>query len=374
MEQHPIPRQITSFEFKLIGFMTLKQFLYLLVSVPTGFIVFKLFPIPLINAVLGVLVASVGVAFAFIPINDRPMDVWVKNMIKRLNSPTQFTFYKQNSPLYFIEDLFFVSDPHKVISHVESKEKLAAYLEKTQPKKPSSVKKKQIQSLLQTPTTQISPQPILSQVNTTPRINTLVKVQSHPQVVNVQPEKSQIIVPTPSSKSPKQLSHTFIPKDFNQPVVITSVVSTVPTPTSTPAEPAVVKQTVQQIPIESLKVAPQVTQPPSAIVYTPPSQTAPVVIPQARSMEHPSLTGVIKNNRKIPLPGVLVYIKNKQGVSLRLLKTNPHGIFATYNPLPEGDYVFEMKDPNGGYFFDTMNVHVPNTGNKPYEFYSKESI
>src|SRR5438270_526220 len=34
MEQHAIPRQITSFEFKLIGFMTLKQFLYLLVFLP----------------------------------------------------------------------------------------------------------------------------------------------------------------------------------------------------------------------------------------------------------------------------------------------------------------------------------------------------
>jgi hypothetical protein len=86
------------------------------------------------------------------------------------------------------------------------------------------------------------------------------------------------------------------------------------------------------------------------------------------------LTGVIKNNRQIPLSGVLVYIKNGQSQPLRLLKTNPHGIFATYNPLPEGEYTFEMKDPNGGYFFDTMKVHVPNEGNKPYEFLSKEVL
>jgi F-type H+-transporting ATPase subunit alpha len=52
MEQHPIPRQITTFEFKLIGFMTLKQFLYILISIPAGFVVYKVFPIPILNIVM----------------------------------------------------------------------------------------------------------------------------------------------------------------------------------------------------------------------------------------------------------------------------------------------------------------------------------
>ena len=68
MEQHPIPRQITSFEFKLIGFMTLKQFLYLVIFGPMGYVV-SFIPIPIVNVILGIAVASIGVALAFLPIN-----------------------------------------------------------------------------------------------------------------------------------------------------------------------------------------------------------------------------------------------------------------------------------------------------------------
>jgi hypothetical protein len=88
---------ITSFEFKLIGFMTLKQFLYLVIFAPIGYIVYWLFPIPLLNILMGIAVGGIGLALAFVPINDRPLDVWIKNMWKRLNSPTQY-FYRKNNP------------------------------------------------------------------------------------------------------------------------------------------------------------------------------------------------------------------------------------------------------------------------------------
>ena len=81
MEQHPIPRQITTFEFKLIGFLTIKQFIYLLISIPIGVLIFYIFPVPILNFFLGLIVVLIGVAFAFVPINDRPMEVWIKNLI-----------------------------------------------------------------------------------------------------------------------------------------------------------------------------------------------------------------------------------------------------------------------------------------------------
>lgn len=300
MEQHPIPRQITTFEFKLIGFMTLKQFLYILVSVPAGFIVFRLFPIPIINLLMGLTVIGLGVALAFLPVNDRPLDVWIKNLFKRLSSPTQYAFHKNNSPLYFLEDLYFVSDPHRVVSHVESREKLAAYLEKTQPKKAASVKKNQINSLLKTPTSQMRP-------------------------IHVKVE-----------------------------------------PPASPAQFATAQTEAHQPPVRATSQQPQ--EQPAQTTKAPP-QSAPA--PRAHGGLHPFFTGVIKNARQIPLPGILVYVKNERNIPIRLLKTNPHGVFATYSPLPEGQYVFELKDPNGGYLFDTMNLHVPNERNKPFELYSK---
>ncbi|MCX7881051.1 MAG: PrgI family protein [Patescibacteria group bacterium] len=268
---HPIPRQITTFEFKLIGFLTLRQFIYLVVFFPLGFIVYALFPIPLLNIFAGISVAGMGLVLAFVPINDRPLEVWIKNLIKRLTSPTQYTYHKENKPLYFLDDLYFVSDPHRVISHIESQEKLNLYLFQTK-KNPTqtSSQKKQITNKL-----------FFGQKNTGKKQAT--KTQTQNQVVQ--------------------------------------------------------NQTVTQT-----------------------------------RKTTPFFTGVVKNNKQIPLPGILLYVKNEKGTVLRLLKTNPYGIFATFNPLPAGEYFFEIKDPKGGFFFDTMKIRIENENKKPIEIYSKEMI
>ena len=69
-----------------------------------------------------------------------------------------------------------------------------------------------------------------------------------------------------------------------------------------------------------------------------------------------------------------MYIKDDKGSPLRLMKSNPHGVFATFNPLPPGSYTFEIKDPTGTYFFDTMKVPVKETNSIPVEFMSKEIL
>ena len=282
MDQHPIPRQITTFEFKLIGFLTLRQFIYLIVFIPLGFVAYKIFPIPLVNIFVGLLVGSIGAAFAFLPINDRPLDVWIKNFYRRITSPTQYTYHKNNRPLYFLDNLYFLADPHRIVSHIESQEKLGAYLAKNKPA--PNQKKQNINSLLQ--------QSVL-----------------HLKKTNG--------VASDKSKFPIQQ------------------VSTVQTNT------------------------------PSATPTVTPTPTSPVV---------PYFTGVVKNHKLIPLPGVLIYVKNDKGEPLRLLKTNPHGVFATFSPLPEGEYVFEVKDPKNTYFFDTMKLKIGEANTRPLEFFSKELL
>ncbi len=263
MEQHPIPRQITTFEFKLIGFLTLKQFLYLLVSVPTGFIVYKLFPIPLLNIVLGALVGGAGAAFAFVPINDRPLDVWIKNFIKRITSPTQYIFQKENRPLIFLQNLYFVADPHRIMAHIESQEKLASYMAASAKPAPQTAQKQNIFALF-------SAKPGLS------------------------------------------------PK----------------------------------------------------VVVAPPAATGQPSLTLAA--KQPLFTGVVKNHKLFPLPGILIYVKDEKSEVKRLLKTNPHGVFATFSLLPSGEYFFETKDPKNTYFFDTIKIPIQETNPKPIEIFSKE--
>lgn len=182
MEQHPIPRQITSFEFKLIGFMTLKQFLYLVIFAPAGYIVFIIFPIPLLNILLGLGVGFLGVALAFMPINERPLDIWIKNIWKRLNSPTQFTYHKHNQPITLLQNLYYVADPHHVMAHIESQQLLAAYLAKTNQTMQPNPQKKQVQMSFQDKPV---PQPASPQgVVMSPVIDSAVPVQTAQQVVD----------------------------------------------------------------------------------------------------------------------------------------------------------------------------------------------
>lgn len=272
MDQHPIPRQITTFEFKLIGFMTLKQFLYLVIFCPIGYIAANIIPIPIVNILIGVLIGGIGAAFAFVPIMDRPLDVWIKNMIKRLNSPTQYFFHKNNDPVYFLKDLFFIDDPHIAVAHVESKEKLQEYL-----------------------------------------------------------QKQKAVSKEDSKQRDKQKVH------------------------------------INDLLHQNLQLPQSVTEGHSHTTSLPTQEEGSVV-------KQPFVSGVVKNRKQIPIPGILVTIKDKEGKQLRLLKTNPYGIFATYSALPEGDYLFEVGDPNGNYFFDTMNVHINTKDQKPIVFYSKEIL
>lgn len=90
MEQHPVPQNVTTFQFRLIGDMTLKQFGYLIAGAILAFIAYKL-PLPfVITWPLTGAFAFLGVGFAFIPIEERPMDVWVFSFFKSIYSPTQY--------------------------------------------------------------------------------------------------------------------------------------------------------------------------------------------------------------------------------------------------------------------------------------------
>lgn len=96
MEQHPVPQNVTTFQFRLIGDMTLKQFGYLCAGAILAFIAYKL-PLPFFFTwPLAFAFAFLGVGFAFIPIEERPMDVWVFSFFKSIYNPTQYVWTKSN--------------------------------------------------------------------------------------------------------------------------------------------------------------------------------------------------------------------------------------------------------------------------------------
>jgi len=94
MEQHAIPQQISSYQFKLVGDMTLGQFgkaaggiiLAILVNA-SGMIFFVKYPLMLLTG-------GGGLLLAFVPFEDRPLETWIKAFFKSIYSPTIYTWKK----------------------------------------------------------------------------------------------------------------------------------------------------------------------------------------------------------------------------------------------------------------------------------------
>ncbi|HEX8923625.1 MAG TPA: PrgI family protein [Patescibacteria group bacterium] len=97
MEQHPIPQQISSYEFKLVGEMTLKQFLKAAGGIVIALLLSATHLIFFIKWPLELIFAAGGLVLAFVPFQDRPMETWVKAYIKSIYSPTIYTYKKKAS-------------------------------------------------------------------------------------------------------------------------------------------------------------------------------------------------------------------------------------------------------------------------------------
>jgi hypothetical protein len=105
-QAHPIPQNVTNFEFHLVGDMTLKQFGYLAAGLGFAFLVFTTLSTiqPIIAWPLIIISALLGVAFAFLPIQERPLDHWVAAFFKAIFQPTSL---KYSSKIINAEDPLF---------------------------------------------------------------------------------------------------------------------------------------------------------------------------------------------------------------------------------------------------------------------------
>jgi len=94
MEQHPIPQQISSYEFKLVGEMTLKQFFMVGGGLAIAFLINSTKIVFLIRYPLMAIFGGGGAILAFLPIGGRPAAAWLMAFIKSIYSPTIYTYKK----------------------------------------------------------------------------------------------------------------------------------------------------------------------------------------------------------------------------------------------------------------------------------------
>src|SRR5258708_2691365 len=100
MDNHPIPQDVTHFQFKLIGEMTVKQFAFLAAGAVIAWITFALPIFFLIKFPLMLIFFGTGAIFAFIPIEGRPTDLMLSYFMRALFTPNQYIFQREDVTPY----------------------------------------------------------------------------------------------------------------------------------------------------------------------------------------------------------------------------------------------------------------------------------
>ncbi len=331
MENHPIPQDITGFQFKLIGNMTVKQFIYLATGTILAWFTFFILPLHfLIRFPLAVIFLGGGIALAFLPIEGRPMDIMISNFIRALFAPTQYIYKKEGGNLATTETLRSPQETQSE-SSVNSMGKSV----------PSVIAMPE--SLAQTPAP--SPQPI-EPVNEVPSFpSSILSLDEEPEIPAAEPK----VVASGQSEIENQLLETIRQKEALEKELLTLKAklegqqSQKPTPSAVPAAEAPAKEP------HKAKKAPDVP-------------TAP---------QDPNLiVGVVKDPRGNPLSNILVEVKDNEDNPVRAFKTNTLGQFASATSLSNGVYTLTFEDPAGTNKFDAVQVEATGAPIMPLEIFS----
>jgi len=102
-QQHPIPQNVMGVEFKLVGGLTLRQFLFLAGFILTAWLIYSSGLPSFIKTPVAAAVAIFGAFISLVPIQDRSADIWLKNFLLAVSSPTERVWRKGSANL----DIFF---------------------------------------------------------------------------------------------------------------------------------------------------------------------------------------------------------------------------------------------------------------------------
>lgn len=342
MESHPIPQNVTYFQFKLVGDMTLRQFLYLAAGcgIAYALFVFLARDYPIISWPLIFISTGLGVGFAFLPIASRPLDYWLVAFLKAVYSPTKRVWKKQGKT--YKENPLFQS-------------RLVMYMQGLQ--------------LQSAPGIFVQPSPLTLQTEkplpTKEELGKTVDLACQAQALQiriVQTERTLNQIKENASKpSPIQVDYSQqvnkIMGDLQYLIKQASAIKQEIQSVTTPKEAQMHTEIILPITREKTQTAIPAKQVNTKLALT----TFPNVI-----------NGIVKDKTGDYLEGVVAVIYDKEGLPVRALKTNKLGQFTGSTPLPNGIYTLELEKDN--YAFDVLRVELSGSILSPLQTIAKEVV
>lgn len=415
MEQHPVPQNVTSFQFKLIGDITLKQFAYLAGGVILGYLSLKISLIPsLLRYPVGGFFALLGIGLAFVPIEERPLDRWLMAFVKSIYAPTQFVWKKDNPPPEILQTMSAA-----IVQTTPAASKPAPLVE-IKPQTPARMTIPSSQTAVPTP----PPKPAVPKIPPLPP-QSVVPIKPPPELVDLwaigAPVPKATVLETTAKpisqvtgkrvvfEEKKPAAATGQPADTKQAERIKASYEQatqklnhqIQSLQKELAEGTIAKERLMELQQVLMQLAGererlsrelvdlkqkmvadqnQPTVRPTAYTTTPQDThtTVKMVTPQAAvrtGIPHLTtipnvVTGIVKNSKGALLPNLIVMVKDRDGVPVRALKTNKLGQFAASTPLSPGTYILEIEDPKKFYRFQRIEVTLTNQVLPPLEIYA----
>lgn len=331
MEQHPIPQQISSYQFKLVGDMTLKQFFQVAGGVIVSLIFYSTPLHPLIKWPFILFSAGLGAALAFLPFEERPLERWIFAFFRSIYSPTLYFWKKTDKPPIFYTEaapapaITTIANTNPVVETNTAKLEMAekSFLQKMGGLFSVSVTPTPKQSLVTSPLSLATPEIQMPTANSQQPIAAVVPITPQP----VTPNSSPAVLTTPTQ-------------------VPTVITKSTPKFVVEETSQATSHQPLETRPIEAQKIEP-------ASITTNAVEFSIDAAPPSPPIAINTITGqVMDQDRKI-VEGAILEIKDSNGRPVRALKSNKAGHFIIVTPLQNGKY--EVTIEKDGFKFEPVS-------------------
>jgi hypothetical protein len=371
MDQHPVPQNVTSFEFHLVGDMTIRQFIYLASGLASAYIIFVVAAskFPIIAWPLILLFGLTGIAYAFLPIMERPLDHWTGAFFRAIFSPTQ---YKYDSKLINKDSPIFNNRLNIYLKQSLALESLRDTEPIQTPEAKPPAQPTAGTSLQKSPTeshpTQAAPPPP-------------PKPEPQPQP-EIRPE---VIQPLPSSEElQKTVDLAKKAQDVQNRIVQTEkLLNQIKTSAATPgADSTQFAERFQKV-LTDLQALNQSAAEISAQMATilksestartiPKTVVKPTLVPTLNLTSTANIiNGIVTDSQSNYLEGAIIVAHDKQGLPVRALKTNKLGQFIAATPLANGTYTIITEKES--LIFDDISITLNGTVLNPIVIAAKKA-
>jgi len=359
MENHPIPQDVTGFKFKLIGSVTVKQFLYLLGFGILATMAFVLQINIFIKVPLMLFFGGIGASLAFLPIEGRPMDIMLVNFAKTIPSENRYIFRKRGANLAAFP-LFAqpkqtppatLVAQHAQKTRDEQEDKRAILISRLRnssfrPDQSETRVLNNIHTYFNNSSKPVKTPPAVNQkISAVSSLNlpatTSASINSPTSVVPLPTEPVTISAEDKAAEEAKKRQYEAIVREAEE-----KREREAEQQQQAAQQEAAVQQNLPQVEFGGEDIKHDIPKDSSPLQQMPEKANPSLAAGFPTLPDIPNVVlGIVKDARGKTIPNVLVEVVDSNGIPVRTFKTSALGQFASATPLPNGTYKVSFEDP-----------------------------